>query len=121
MNRQYLNAASTGALAGFGLQGLSGAMLEASWVGLPVVATRGGDTVEGMRDGVTGTLVEAADPAGLATALGTYLRDPELARRTGQAGRRFTRERFVAPAPASARLFEVLSQVAFRRTAGKRA
>jgi glycosyltransferase involved in cell wall biosynthesis len=106
--------------AGFGLEGLSGAMLEASWVGLPVVATRGGGTAEGIRDGVTGTLVEAADPAGLATALGRYLRDPELARRTGQAGQRFARERF-APAAASARLFEALSQVALRRDAEKRA
>jgi glycosyltransferase involved in cell wall biosynthesis len=100
--------------AGFGLEGLSGAMLEASWVGLPVVATRGGGTPEGVQDGVTGRLVDAADPAALADALRTYLRDPELARRAGQAGRRFVRERF-APAVTSARLFEALGRVAFKR------
>jgi hypothetical protein len=105
--------------AGFGLEGLSGAMLEASWVGLPVVATRGGGTAEGLRDGTTGVLVRAADPADLAAALGTYLRDPELARRTGEAGRRFARERF-APTAASARLFAALTQAAGKRSARKR-
>jgi glycosyltransferase involved in cell wall biosynthesis len=96
---------------GFGWEGLSGAMLEASWAGLPVVATRGGGTAEGLQDGVSGTLVEPADPAGMAAAIAPYLRDGELARRTGEAGRRFTRERF-APRIASARLFEALGQVA---------
>jgi hypothetical protein len=96
---------------GFGWEGLSGAMLEAGWVGLPVVATRGGGTAEGLRDGVTGTLVEPADPAGLAAAIAPYLRDGERARRTGAAGRRFTRERF-APEVASARLFQALGGVA---------
>jgi glycosyltransferase involved in cell wall biosynthesis len=51
---------------GYGWEGLSGAMLEAAWVGLPVVAARGGGTAEGLVDGVTGTLVEEADPALLA-------------------------------------------------------
>jgi glycosyltransferase involved in cell wall biosynthesis len=112
----FVNATHRDA-AGFGLEGLSGAMLEASWVGLPVVATRGGGTPEGVRDGITGTLVEAADPAGLAAAAGAYLRDPALARSTGEAGRRFARERF-SPAVASARLFQALGEVAERRRDG---
>jgi glycosyltransferase involved in cell wall biosynthesis len=95
---------------GFGWEGLSGSMLEASWAGLPVVATRGGGTAEGLRDGVSGTLVPAADPAALAQAIAPYLRDHELARRTGEAGRRFTRERF-APRVAAARLFEALEEM----------
>jgi glycosyltransferase involved in cell wall biosynthesis len=95
---------------GFGWEGLSGAMLEASWVGLPVVATRGGGTAEGLRDGVSGTLVDPTDPTGLSRAIAPYLRDGELARRTGAAGRRFTRERF-APEIAAARLFEALGEV----------
>ena len=93
--------------AGFGWEGLSGAMLEASWAGLPVVATRGGGTPEGLRDGVTGTLVEPADPAGLARAVAPYLRDCELARSTGEAGWLFARERF-APDVAAAHLFHAL-------------
>ena len=96
---------------GFGLEGLSGAMLEASWVGVPVVATRGGGTAEGLIDGVTGTLVDAAAPQRLADAIGRYLADRELNERVGEAGRSFARER-CDPARASARLFELLSGVA---------
>lgn len=92
---------------GFGMEGLSGAMLEASWAGLPVVGTRGGGTPEGLQDGVSGTLTPPADPAALASAIAPYLRDHDLARRTGEAGRRFTRERF-APDTAAARLFDAL-------------
>jgi glycosyltransferase involved in cell wall biosynthesis len=95
---------------GFGWEGLSGAMLEASWAGLPVVATRGGGTPEGLVDGSTGTLVEPADPAGLARAVAPYLRDRELARAAGEAGRRFTRERF-APDVAAAKLFGALGEL----------
>jgi glycosyltransferase involved in cell wall biosynthesis len=95
---------------GFGWEGLSGAMLEASWVGLPVVATDGGGTPEGLWDGITGTLVSEADPLAMAHAIAPYLRDPGLARATGEAGTRFTRERF-APAVGAKRLFEALAQV----------
>jgi glycosyltransferase involved in cell wall biosynthesis len=94
---------------GFGWEGLSGAMLEASWAGLPVVASDGGGTREGIRDGVTGTLVVPADAAELARAAGAYLRDPELARRAGEEGRRFTRERF-APQVGAVRLFQTLAR-----------
>jgi glycosyltransferase involved in cell wall biosynthesis len=96
---------------GFGLEGLSGAMLEASWVGVPVVATEGGGTAEGLADGVTGTLVESPGPELLATAVAPYLRDRELNERTGEAGRAFARER-CEPDRASARLFALLSGVA---------
>lgn len=79
---------------GFGFEGLSGAMLEASAAGLPVVATRGGGTAEGIVPGKTGTIVEEPDPAALAAAVRPYLSDPELARRTGAAGRAFVAARF---------------------------
>lgn len=95
---------------GFGLEGLSGAMLEASWVGVPVVAVRGGGTAEGVLDGETGTLIESPTDAALAAAIAPYLRDPRLAARTGDAGRRFARERF-APEAASRRLFELIGSV----------
>jgi len=96
---------------GFGWEGLSGAMLEASWVGLPVVAARGGGTAEGLLDGVTGTLVDRADGELIAAAARPYLDDPALARRAGAAGRAFARERF-APARASGRLFSLLERAA---------
>lgn len=94
---------------GFGWEGLSGAMLEASWAGLPLVAARGGGTAEGLVDGETGTLVERADSELIAAAAVPYLRDPEHARRTGEAGRAFAREHF-APERASARLFALLER-----------
>jgi glycosyltransferase involved in cell wall biosynthesis len=98
---------------GFGREALSGAMLEASWAGLPVVAVAGGGTAEGLRDGETGTLVAEADPRLLADAIGRYLDDPALATRTGAAGAAFARKRF-APGPAAARLFALLSASARR-------
>lgn len=108
----YVNATFRDA-EGFGWEGLSGAMLEASWAGVPVVATRGGGTAEGVVDGTTGTLVDAADPELLAAAIGAYLRDPGLATRTGAAAMRFARERF-APDVLSGRLFELLGAAAVR-------
>ena len=98
---------------GFGHEGLSGAMLEASWAGLPVVATSGGGTPEGVEDGVTGTLVPPAEPARLADAIGHYLVDPAAARAAGEAGARYARERF-RPAMLGPRLFEWLREAAGR-------
>ncbi len=98
---------------GFGHEGLSGAMLEASWAGLPLVATSGGGTPEGVQDGVTGTLVPPAEPARLADAIGHYLGDPAAARAAGEAGARFARERF-RPATLGPQLFEWLRNAAGR-------
>jgi glycosyltransferase involved in cell wall biosynthesis len=92
---------------GFGGEGLGNATLEAGWAGLPVVATRGGGSPEAMQDGLTGTLVEPSDPDDLARGIAPYLRDHDLARRTGEAGRRFARERF-APEIVVPRMFEAL-------------
>jgi glycosyltransferase involved in cell wall biosynthesis len=99
---------------GFGHEGLSGAMLEASWAALPVVATRGGGTPEGVRDGVTGTLVDPEDPSGLAHAIGGYLADPALARAAGAEGAEFARAH-CRPDALAARLFTDLAAVAERR------
>lgn len=96
---------------GFGHEGLSGAMLEASWAGLPVVATAGGGTPEGIRDGITGTLVPPADPDQLADAIGAYLADPAVARNAGEEGARFARERF-QPETLAKRLFDQLRAAA---------
>jgi glycosyltransferase involved in cell wall biosynthesis len=105
----YVNA--TGRHGAYGFEGLSGAMLEASWAGVPVVATRGGGTPEGMVDGVTGTLVEPDDPQALAAAIAGYLRDPDAAARAGQAGREFARQRF-APRHVAEAMFGYLESVA---------
>jgi glycosyltransferase involved in cell wall biosynthesis len=68
-------------------EGMSNALLEAMAVGLPVVATAVGGTPDVVVDGVTGLLVPPRDPSALAKALATLVRDPDLRRKMGQAGR----------------------------------
>ena len=94
---------------GFGPEGLGAALLEASWAGVPVVAARSGGTPEAVLDGRTGTLIERPDPVALADAAAAYLRDAELAARTGENGRRFVRSNF-EPVAASERLFSLLDR-----------
>ncbi len=66
---------------GFGL-----VFLEANACGLPVVAGKAGGTVEAVIDGVTGLLVDGADPNDIASAIVRTLRDPKLAASLGEAG-----------------------------------
>lgn len=68
-------------------EGLPGVPLEAAAMELPVVATRIPGCVDAVDDGVTATLVAARDAEALADALRMYLRDPELRRKHGRAGR----------------------------------
>lgn len=67
-------------------EGISNTILEAMASRLPVVATRVGGNPELVSDGETGTLVPPTDPKAMASALHAYVRDPDLARRHGQAG-----------------------------------
>ena len=68
-------------------EGISLTLLEAMARGLPVVATRVGGNPEVARDGETGLLVPPGDPEALAGAIARMHRDPDLARRMGEAGR----------------------------------
>lgn len=63
------------------------ATMEAMAMCLPVVASRTGGITEMIDHGVDGLLVKS-DPPEIATALAQILRDPALARRLGEAGRR---------------------------------
>jgi glycosyltransferase involved in cell wall biosynthesis len=98
---------------GYGPEGLGVAMAEANWVGLPVVAVDAGGSREAIVDGVSGTLVRSATPGALADTIAAYLRDDQLARRTGQAGRAVARERF-APDEVAPVLFSALERAARR-------
>ncbi len=69
----------------------SGAAMLAQTFGVPVVATRVGSMAESIRDGETGLIVPPGDRGGLAAALISILRDPELQKRMGDAGRRHAR------------------------------
>lgn len=77
-------------------EGLGTSILDAQAAGVPVVATRSGGIPEAVREDVTGLIVPAADPAGLARAVLSLLRDPARRARMGQAGRSWIEERFTA-------------------------
>jgi glycosyltransferase involved in cell wall biosynthesis len=71
-----------------------GVVMEAMGMGLPVVATRIGGSIEQVADGESGFLVSPGDPAALAEKIEILLRDPALCARMGAAGRRRIEELF---------------------------
>jgi len=66
-------------------EGYSIALLEASASALPIVATDVGGNAEIVRDGSSGRIVKAGDPAAFAEALEDVLADPRRARAMGEA------------------------------------
>jgi glycosyltransferase involved in cell wall biosynthesis len=66
---------------------LSRVLLEAMAAGRAIVSTRVGGTPELIVDGKTGLLVERSDPAGLANAIASLLRDPARRGELGAAAR----------------------------------
>ena len=77
-------------------EGMSNVLLEYLALGRPVVATNDGGTAEVVRQGETGLLVDDRTPDALAACILALLRDPDGARRMGEAGRRLVQERFSA-------------------------
>lgn len=69
-------------------EGLGIANLEAMAAELPVAATRLGGVPEVVIDAETGILVPSRDPAALAHAIVTLLRDKDKAKKMGEAGRK---------------------------------
>lgn len=74
--------------------------IEAAFYGVPVIATSKGGLPEIVVDGVTGYLVEANEPCGIAKRLDELLRQPILRVKMGNAAReravqRFNRDRFI--------------------------
>lgn len=78
-------------------EGLSNTILEAMATGVPVVATRVGGADELVVDGVTGTLISAGSPDGLATALEELLLDGVQREAMGTAARRRAESEFSLP------------------------
>lgn len=90
------------------MEGLPVVLMEAMALGVPVVATRVAGIPELVRDGETGLLFDPADWHGLADAIATLARDPDLRARLAEGGRRRIEEEFAigrAVAPLLA-LFE---------------
>ncbi|MDH5259027.1 MAG: glycosyltransferase, partial [Gammaproteobacteria bacterium] len=68
-------------------EGISNTILEAMASGLPVIATRVGGNIELVDENITGLLVPTNNPNEMADALLVYIKDIELARKHGKAGR----------------------------------
>jgi glycosyltransferase involved in cell wall biosynthesis len=67
---------------------------EAMACGKPLVGTRVGGIPEIIQDGVTGFVVERRDSAAMAARILDLVRDADLRRRMGEAGRRVCEEKF---------------------------
>jgi len=70
-------------------EALGTAYLEAQAMRVPVIGTRVGGVPEALRDGESGLLVPAHDPAALAEAINELLGDPVRRQRMGEVGRQF--------------------------------
>ena len=79
-------------------------MLEAMGLGKPVVVTRHPGTVDYIRHGENGFLVEPGDPEGMARTVQLLLDDPKLRRRIGQQALQDVRRCYSLQAHAEARL-----------------
>lgn len=72
---------------GMEAEGFGIVFVEAAACARPVVAGRSGGAADAVADGINGAVVDATDPAAVDSALASYLADPALARRHGDAGR----------------------------------
>ena len=75
-------------------EGLSISMLEAMATGLPAVGTRTSGTIELIRQGRNGYLVDIGDAAGLTRAMASLLRHPREARVMGRISREIVEREF---------------------------
>lgn len=79
---------------GLDVEGLGLVYLEASASGLPVIAGNSGGAPETVLEDVTGHVVDGRDVTRLAETLVPLLQDPVRARKVGEAGRSWVRERW---------------------------
>ena len=92
---------------GLEVEGFGIVFLEAAATSRAVVAGRSGGAAEAVEDGVTGLLVEGAEPKAVALTVARLLRDPEALARMGSAGRERV-ERAFTWVRQTGRLMEIL-------------
>lgn len=76
------------------MEGLGVSLLQAASAGVPIVASDAGGMPEAVRHGINGLLVPPGDTLALGAAVATLLRDTELARQMGCAGRELMHREF---------------------------
>ncbi|TXH02837.1 MAG: glycosyltransferase family 1 protein [Nevskiaceae bacterium] len=76
------------------MEGLGVSLLQASSLGIPIIASRAGGIPEAVRDGLNGLLVPPADVAALTQALLRLIPDDALRRQFGDAGKKLVDEEF---------------------------
>lgn len=79
---------------GLEVEGLGMVFLEAAACGLPVVVGKSGGSVDALRNGETGILVDGKDDGDVHAAVASLLADPAHARGMGAAGRAFVTREF---------------------------
>lgn len=75
-------------------EGTPNVLLEAQWLGLPVVTTDAGGAGEAVLDGITGTVVKQNDADVIADATVTILRNEKFREMAREAGPAFISERY---------------------------
>jgi glycosyltransferase involved in cell wall biosynthesis len=75
-------------------EGTPNVLLEAQWLGCPVVATRAGGAVDAVKDGETGFLVNVGDIDRLVESASRVLETPALRNSLSACGREFIRNTF---------------------------
>ncbi|HEY4632618.1 MAG TPA: glycosyltransferase, partial [Candidatus Limnocylindrales bacterium] len=101
-------------------EGVPLTVIEAMYVGTPVVATRVGSVADAVQSGATGILVAPGDPDALGSAVVRLLEDPGEGARLARAARDHVERHFSATACASS--FSALyDQVSTGRTWWRRA
>jgi glycosyltransferase involved in cell wall biosynthesis len=76
------------------LEGLCTSILDAHWLGTPVVASRVGGMPEIVIDGETGLNVPPRDPEALAAAIARMIREPGMARGLNDRARALVEKRY---------------------------
>jgi glycosyltransferase involved in cell wall biosynthesis len=89
----FINAMDICILSTF-TEGISNSILEYMALGKPVIATRGGGTIEILKDKETGFLIEPSNPVELAGKVEMLLNDPLLRMKMGTAGKERIMEEF---------------------------